>query len=358
MYGSRSSASRSRTRTSRGARTKHGARGVLRASSRRHRSATSSGPNLWPNTPDILPEQPAGGRPARVHAAARARRDARRELRRSTGRRSSCASTPRATRQRGVSPTTRSTSSGTGISSGPIACADVIARLNRDPPRPPARCERREPHFHRDDNDLARSATATARDDGRRDPRRRQPRSVHVHRAWLDARPGRAWRGRRSAIPGHDLLGGARYAWRGARNFVRVRSATSSPPISSSCDRTRGPSHDFEYFARLRASLRSFVTELTDDPLWFKDAIIYEVHVRAFHDTTNDGIGDIVGPDRPARLSRAISASPRSGCCRSIRRRCATAATTSPITRRSIPTTARSTTSRGFSAKRTRAASA
>jgi len=35
--------------------------------------------------------------------------------------------------------------------------------------------------------------------------------------------------------------------------------------------------------------------ELTDDPLWFKDAIIYEVHIRAFQDTTNDGIGDING---------------------------------------------------------------
>ena len=34
---------------------------------------------------------------------------------------------------------------------------------------------------------------------------------------------------------------------------------------------------------------------LTDDPLWFKDAIIYEIHIRAFQDSTNDGIGDIVG---------------------------------------------------------------
>jgi maltose alpha-D-glucosyltransferase/alpha-amylase len=37
------------------------------------------------------------------------------------------------------------------------------------------------------------------------------------------------------------------------------------------------------------------MTELTDDPLWFKDAIIYEVYIRAFQDTTNDGVGDIVG---------------------------------------------------------------
>jgi hypothetical protein len=34
---------------------------------------------------------------------------------------------------------------------------------------------------------------------------------------------------------------------------------------------------------------------LADDPLWFKDAIIYEIHSRAFQDSTNDRIGDIAG---------------------------------------------------------------
>ncbi|MGB7413894.1 MAG: maltose alpha-D-glucosyltransferase, partial [Thermosynechococcaceae cyanobacterium] len=34
---------------------------------------------------------------------------------------------------------------------------------------------------------------------------------------------------------------------------------------------------------------------LTDDPLWFKDAIIYEVPVRAFADSDGDGIGDFRG---------------------------------------------------------------
>ena len=31
------------------------------------------------------------------------------------------------------------------------------------------------------------------------------------------------------------------------------------------------------------------------DPLWFKDAIIYELHVRAFKDSNADGIGDFPG---------------------------------------------------------------
>ncbi len=37
-------------------------------------------------------------------------------------------------------------------------------------------------------------------------------------------------------------------------------------------------------------------TELQrDDPLWFKDAIIYQLHIKAFYDSNNDGIGDIRG---------------------------------------------------------------
>ncbi len=34
---------------------------------------------------------------------------------------------------------------------------------------------------------------------------------------------------------------------------------------------------------------------LEDEPLWYKDAIIYEVHVKAFYDSSNDGIGDFRG---------------------------------------------------------------
>ena len=35
--------------------------------------------------------------------------------------------------------------------------------------------------------------------------------------------------------------------------------------------------------------------QVDDDPLWYKDAIIYEIHVRAFHDSNGDGIGDFRG---------------------------------------------------------------
>lgn len=34
---------------------------------------------------------------------------------------------------------------------------------------------------------------------------------------------------------------------------------------------------------------------MMDDPLWFKDAILYELHVRAYQDSNNDGVGDFAG---------------------------------------------------------------
>ena len=36
-------------------------------------------------------------------------------------------------------------------------------------------------------------------------------------------------------------------------------------------------------------------TPLDVDPLWYKDAVIYELHVKAFFDSNNDGIGDFPG---------------------------------------------------------------
>jgi maltose alpha-D-glucosyltransferase / alpha-amylase len=40
---------------------------------------------------------------------------------------------------------------------------------------------------------------------------------------------------------------------------------------------------------------RKNITTLSSDPLWYKDAIIYELHVRAFHDCDGDGTGDFRG---------------------------------------------------------------
>src|SRR5678815_5226711 len=34
---------------------------------------------------------------------------------------------------------------------------------------------------------------------------------------------------------------------------------------------------------------------LARDPLWYKDALIYQLHVRSYADSNNDGVGDFSG---------------------------------------------------------------
>jgi maltose alpha-D-glucosyltransferase / alpha-amylase len=43
------------------------------------------------------------------------------------------------------------------------------------------------------------------------------------------------------------------------------------------------------------AEAKPAANPLTSDPLWYKDAIIYQLHVRAFYDSNADGIGDFRG---------------------------------------------------------------
>jgi maltose alpha-D-glucosyltransferase/alpha-amylase len=53
------------------------------------------------------------------------------------------------------------------------------------------------------------------------------------------------------------------------------------------------------------------------DPLWYRDAVIYQLHVKSFFDANNDGVGDF--PGLLAKLDYLCElASTRSGCCRFI----------------------------------------
>ena len=42
-------------------------------------------------------------------------------------------------------------------------------------------------------------------------------------------------------------------------------------------------------------TLEKEAAQTTDDGLWFKDAIVYQLHVKAFFDSNGDGVGDFVG---------------------------------------------------------------
>ena len=93
------------------------------------------------------------------------------------------------------------------------------------------------------------------------------------------------------------------------------------------------------------------------DALWYKDAIIYQAHVRAFFDSNNDGVGDFRGLTQKLDYLQGLGIN----CLwllpfypSPLR----TTATTSRTTRTSIRATARSTTSTASSTRRTAAASA
>ena len=81
------------------------------------------------------------------------------------------------------------------------------------------------------------------------------------------------------------------------------------------------------------------------DPLWFKRAVFYEIHIRGVLRRQRRRLRRLPRADREARLPAVARRSTASGCCRCTPRRSATAATTSPTSTASIPTTARSRTS-------------
>src|SRR5277367_5859475 len=40
---------------------------------------------------------------------------------------------------------------------------------------------------------------------------------------------------------------------------------------------------------------RALARPAISDPLWYKDAVIYQLHVKAFFDANDDGVGDFQG---------------------------------------------------------------
>ena len=89
---------------------------------------------------------------------------------------------------------------------------------------------------------------------------------------------------------------------------------------------------------------------------WYKDAIIYELHVRALSRRQRRRHRGLQGADRKARLPAVPRRHRAVAACRSIPRRCAMTATTSPTTDRSIRRTARCAIFAPSCAKRTDAA--
>src|SRR5215210_2193923 len=66
------------------------------------------------------------------------------------------------------------------------------------------------------------------------------------------------------------------------------------------CASTASRTPPFFSAASLRGAPMNVLTDIVADPVitadpWFKDAVIYQLHVKAFQDSTDDGIGDFNG---------------------------------------------------------------
>ena len=127
---------------------------------------------------------------------------------------------------------------------------------------------------------------------------------------------------------------------------VADRTTTVARPTSDADATRRRPMIVDEPVPTLRATPP---TPSDRDPDWFKTrGLLRGAGPRPSTTRNGDGIGDLRGPDREARLPRSGSASTACGCRRSSPRRCATAATTSPTTPTSCPSSAPSRTSVEF----------
>ena len=216
----------------------------------------------------------------------------------STVPRSSCSSTRRA------KPAARSTSTrrSTRRERWDLAARGLAARVShaveRDPPRQSGPATRRHPdvpaHRQRPAHLLLEARAPTARTSilvvVNLDPQ-------HAQSGFIDM-PLDEWSlDAESPYQAHELLTGQRYEWQGPRVFV-----TLSPAECPACV-FRIEARRSVVGARLRllrlisrpGRLIFMTTDAADDPLWYKDAVIYQLHVRSFFDQNDDGVGDFPG---------------------------------------------------------------
>src|SRR6185503_16088384 len=70
-----------------------------------------------------------------------------------------------------------------------------------------------------------------------------------------------------------------------------MTTGTTDPPIPASDPIKTGLDGE----VRRTSTSEPIVTAPGDDGRWYKDAVIYQLHVRAFFDSDGDGIGDFRG---------------------------------------------------------------
>ena len=83
-----------------------------------------------------------------------------------------------------------------------------------------------------------------------------------------------------------DLMRGGGSIW--TRQAAARAARSRGPAVRDLARRAAGD-------AAMNAPQKNIVAAIPDDPLWYKDAIIYQLHIKSFFDSNNDGIGDFAG---------------------------------------------------------------
>jgi len=127
----------------------------------------------------------------------------------------------------------------------PDSLRHVIARVNKIRREHPALHTMRSLRFHRTDNEMMLAYSKRKGEDVvlcvvNLDPH-------HTHRAWLDLDLAALGIGSDEAFQVHDVLGGSRYTWRGAHNFVEL-APDAMPAHVFAVRRFVRTENDFEYF--------------------------------------------------------------------------------------------------------------
>ena len=196
--------------------------------------------------------------------------------------------------------TRRSTRSGTGTSTGPDSLRDFIARVNRIRRENPALQADDSLRFHAVDNDQLICYSKPPEDRAdiilvvvNLDPH-------HTQSGWVDLPLERARAGRRRRRSRCTTCSPARATCGRADGTTSSSTRTPSRRTSSACGAASAPSRISTTSCSGNgrtpmAEQRRQTIAPGDDPLWYKDAVIYELHVRAFFDSDGDGIGDFRG---------------------------------------------------------------
>src|SRR5207249_12340856 len=99
------------------------------------------------------------------------------------------------------------------------------------------------------------------------------------------------WGAKHVSIPPAPARATGVGASRRISSSLPARSAWPSSPPSTAANTSY---HLAMVMAEAAPRARSGIPG-SDDPLWYRDAILYELHVKAFYDSNDDGIGDFRG---------------------------------------------------------------